>query len=163
MTRRPASTVPTLEIKLLLPKEHVVCAVRGADRRTILRALSAPLVEDLTVTDAEAFLDELAVREEQVTTQIFGGVAFPHARSQSVRRLALTVGVAAAPGLVFSPAAPEPCRLFFLIAVPAAAPTVHLPLLRYLAAFTRQSGLLSRLLEAQTPAQIVRLLCTLKP
>jgi len=147
-----------MEIKRFLPREHVMLGLRGADRRAILRSLSAPLIQELAVTDAEAFLDELETREEQVTTQVTGGVAFPHARSQAVKRLALVVGIATAPGLAFSAADRELCRLFFLIAVPPAAPTAHLPLLRYLSAFVRQGRQVSRLLEAQTPAQAVRLL-----
>jgi len=151
-----------MDIKLILPKEHVVLGLSGADRRAILRSLSAPLVEELTVTDAEAFLDELENREDQVTTQMAGGVAFPHARSQAVGRLALVVGLSKAPGLAFGATAEEPCRLFFLIAVPPAAPTAHLPLLRHLSGFTRQGALVSRLLEASTPAQVVRLLSSFK-
>lgn len=151
-----------MEIKLLLPREHVVLGLGGADRRAILRSLCAPLVQEQAVTDAEAFLDELEAREEQITTQMAGGVAFPHARSQAVGRLALTVGLTTAPGLAFCNAEREPCRLFFLIAVPPAAPTAHLPLLRYLSAFVRQGSQLNGLLKAQTPAQVVRLLSALK-
>jgi mannitol/fructose-specific phosphotransferase system IIA component (Ntr-type) len=151
-----------LQITVFLPKEHVVLGLRGADRRAILRALSAPLVEEQTVTDANVFLDELEAREQQITTQMTGGVAFPHARSQAVKRLALTVGLASAPGLAFSAADREPCRLFFLIAVPPAAPTAHLPLLRYLSAFVRQDRQVGRLLEAHTSLQVVRLLAALK-
>lgn len=152
-----------MEIRLLLPKEHVVLGLQGPNRRALLRALSAPLVAEGVVTDAEAFLDELEIREEQVTTQMTGGVAFPHARSQAVGRLALVVGVATAPGLVFCTTDQEPCRLFFLIAVPPAAPTAHLPLLRCLSAFVRQGSQVSRLLEAPTPTQVVRVLSAFRP
>jgi fructose PTS system EIIBC or EIIC component len=152
----------TMDIKVMLPREHVLLELRGDDRRSILRALSAPLVRENIVIDAEAFLDALDAREEQITTQAPGGIAFPHARSQVVRRLALTVGVATAPGLAFSAVSPERCRLFFLIAVPPAAPTVHLPLLRYLSTFVQEEKRVSRLLEAQTPAQVIRVLAALK-
>jgi PTS system fructose-specific IIC component len=152
-----------MEIRQLLPREHVILGLHGADRRAILRALSAPLLQEQTVTDAEAFLDELETREEQITTQMTGGVAFPHARSQAVGRLALTVGLAPAPGLAFGGSDRERCRVFFLIAVPPAAPTAHLPLLRYLSAFVRQNTQAARLLDARTPAQVVRLLAAAKP
>ena len=163
MTRRTATVVAALDIRPLLPKEHIVLGVCGEERRTILRALCAPLIQEGIVSDAEAFLDELEVREDQVTTQMAGGVAFPHARSHAVKRLALTVGLAAAPGLAFAAADPEPCRVFFLMAVPPASPTAHLPLLRYLGTFIRQGTLLGHLVAAQTPTQIVRLLSTFKP
>ena len=134
----------------------------GADRALILRQLVAPLVADGVVTDVDLLLRELEAREGQVTTQIATGVAFPHARSTTVRRLALTVGMAPEPGLLFSGPERERCRLFFLIAVPASAPTAHLPLLKQLCAIVRQGTHLQRLLEAQTPAQLSRLLTTAK-
>lgn len=163
LMRGPVSAGAGMEIKALLPTGHVVLGLCGTGRRAILRALSAPLVQELAVGGADAFLDELEAREDQIPTQVTGGVAFPHARSQSVGRLALVVGVAAAPGLVFSATDQEPCRLFFLIAVPPAAPTAHLPLLRYLSAFARQGALVSRLLEARTASQVVRLLAAFRP
>ncbi len=147
-----------MDLRLLLPREHVVVHAAVGARRVFLACLAAPLVHDGTVSDLETFLTELEQRERQVTTQVPGGIAFPHARSRCVRRLGLVVGTAAPPGVSFGEEEDEPCRLFFLIAVPASAPTAHLPLLRYLSAFVRQPARVQRLLEARTPAQVVRIL-----
>jgi len=151
-----------MDITPLLPREHVLIGVGGNTQRAILQELAGPLVRDHTIADADRFLQELAARESQVTTQIVGGVAFPHARCQGVRGLALVVGTAPNPGLPFSGPDRELCRLFFLIAVPPSAPTAHLPLLQYLSLLVRHESRVSRLLAAHTPAQAVRLLCGLK-
>jgi mannitol/fructose-specific phosphotransferase system IIA component (Ntr-type) len=147
-----------MDITQLLPREHIVLEAAGADRSDLLRCLLVPLVQDGTIADGEAFLAELELRERQVTTQVPGGVAFPHARSRCVRRLGLVVGTAAAPGVAFAGPGAESCRLFFLIAVPTSAPTAHLPLLRHLSALVRQPARVERLVEARTASQLARIM-----
>lgn len=152
-----------MDIVPLLPREHVLIGLSGETRRAILESLLRPLVQGEALADPERFLAELEVREQQITTQIPGGVAFPHARCHGVKRLALVVGLAPSPGLPFSGPDREPCRLFFLIAVPPSAPTAHLPLLKYLSAFVRQETKVARLLKARTATQALRLLSGLRP
>lgn len=147
-----------MDIKLLLPREHAVLGITASDRAALLACLAAPLIADGTVTDPADFLAEVDRRELQVTTQVPGGVAFPHARSRCVRHLGLVVGTAVAPGIPFSAESGELCRLFLLIAVPLSAPTAHLPLLKHLSGLVRQRVRLARLLAARTPTQVQRLL-----
>lgn len=151
-----------MDIKQLLPKEHVVLHLSGPDRREVLHALTAPLVAAGIVLDRAAFVADVEQREGHVTTQVPGGIAFPHARSATVRRLGLAMGLAAAPGLTFDPGSPEPCRVLFLIAVPAIAPTAHLPLLRHLSQIVRQSQRVDRLLGLRTSAAVVRAMCAFR-
>ncbi|MBT3376556.1 MAG: PTS sugar transporter subunit IIA [Lentisphaerae bacterium] len=151
-----------MDIKVLLPKEHVVLPLRGGTRRDVLGALSAPLFEEGLISDAEVFLDAVEHREDEVTTQLAGGVAFPHARSPFVRRLALTVGIAPPPGLAFNPSLDTPCQLFFLLAIPALAPTSHLPVLQRLANFVHDEKRLSKLLSSETQAQVAKALHAFK-
>ena len=149
-----------MDAKALLPKEHVIIGLAGETPRDILRCLIEPLMREGIVSDDEAFLDALQAREAEVSTQLENGVAFPHARSAAVKRLALTVGLAPATGLAFSPEAESPCRAFFLIAIPAIAPTAHLPLLRRLASFAHTDGKIERLLRARTPGAAARIITT---
>jgi len=151
-----------MDIKALLPKEHVVLNLSGDTRRDLLQALAAPLVADGLVTDEDAFLNAVEHREDEVTTQLAGGVAFPHARSPFVRRLALTVGIAQPPGLIFNPSLETPCQLFFLLAIPALAPTSHLPVLQRLANFVHDEKCLLKLIASTTPALAARCLHTFK-
>jgi mannitol/fructose-specific phosphotransferase system IIA component (Ntr-type) len=147
-----------IDIRALLSREHIVFELAGASRRDILRALTEPLAAESAVTSIEEFLNDLEAREDEITTQIGDRVALPHARSAAVRRLALVVGIADKSGLAFNPEVSETCRLFFLIGVPALAPTAHLPLLQHLANFAHDSQRVARLLAATNHAQVVRCL-----
>jgi mannitol/fructose-specific phosphotransferase system IIA component (Ntr-type) len=74
----------------------------------------------------------------------------------------MAVGFADAPGLVFNPAAGANCRVFFLIAIPAFAPTAHLTLLQHLVHFTNDAKRMEKLLACQTAAQVSNCIVTFK-
>ena len=149
-------------LKALISPDRVVLHLKGGNRREILEALVGTLEKDHILTDADAFIGDLEKREEEITTQVEAGVAFPHARSSAVRRLALVVGIADEPGLVFNPDVSEPCRIFFLIAVPSLAPTAHLPLLQKLANFAHNPKQTKKLLNCDSTTQAVRCLKSFK-
>jgi mannitol/fructose-specific phosphotransferase system IIA component (Ntr-type) len=150
-----------MDLKTLLPKEHILLQTTVRNRQELFQAATAPLVQAGIVTDGPAFVAALEAREEQVTTQVEGGIAFPHARSSVVRRLGLVLVTAPEPGLPFGPAA-QPARLFFCIAVPAIAPTAHLQLLRALADFARTPSRVQRLLEVTMPSRVLRAMATVR-
>ncbi|MCF7854221.1 MAG: PTS sugar transporter subunit IIA [Candidatus Pacebacteria bacterium] len=145
-----------MDIKSLIPASHVLLGLKGETPRDILRNLSKPLAMDNILSDAEAFLDDVERREGQFTTQVDNTVALPHARSNTVRRLACSVGIASDPGLAFNPTENNRCRLFFMLAVPAFAPTAHLPLLQHLANFAHDPERVEKLLDSTTPAKAAR-------
>ena len=151
-----------MDIRTLLPRSHVVLDFAATDRRRAFEQLVAPLVVDGIVADADRFLDALERREDQITTQVEAGIAFPHARSSSVRRLALTVGMAGPDGIDFGGGGSQPLRLLFLIAVPSFAPTAHLPLLQRLANFAHQPERVARLLACNTQSKVVACLARFK-
>jgi len=151
-----------MDLKVLMPRGHVLLNLAGNTRRKMLRALAQPLVDDQIVTDLEAFLDHVERREDQITTQIGKDIAIPHARSATVRRLGLTLGLADEPGLPFNPAAPHPCRFLFLVAIPSFSPTAHLGLLQVLVHFSNDRRRLEKLGDSKTATQAVNALLSFK-
>lgn len=151
-----------MDIKSLIPGSHIMYGIRGQTRRQILAALASPLVDEGVVTEMETFLDDLETREDQYTTQVASAVALPHARSNAVRRLGCTVGITDEP-VTYNPVCELPCRVFFMIAVPAFAPTAHLPLLQHLAGFAHDAVRIEKLLTATSPAKAVQQIIRYKP
>lgn len=148
-----------MDLKVLLPKEHVLFGLPlEISRRELLRTLSAPLAAAGIIGDVELFLDAVELREAEMTTQMSGGTVFPHACSATVQRLAVTVGMVPEPGYQFDSDAAEKGRVFFLIAIPAAAPAAHLPLLTHLAGFITAKGKLEKLLQADSAAAVHKML-----
>ena len=151
-----------MDISTLLPRSHVLLNFTATGRREAFQALVAPLVTDGIVADADRFVKALERRERQITTQVECGIAFPHARSGAVRRLALTVGLCGPEGVDFDGTDSGTLRLLFLIAVPSFAPTAHLPLLQRLANFAHEPARVARLLACNTPAKVVACLTRFK-
>ena len=147
-----------MDLTTLLPRNHILIGFAGDNRLDIFRHLAEPMVNDGIVTDLDGFVADLERREDEITTQVESGIAFPHARSHTVRRLALTVGISHAEGVLFDPHVDEHCRIFFLLAVPAFAPTAHLPVLQRLANFVSDLRQINKLLACKTPAQATRCL-----
>ena len=151
-----------IDLKAMLPKNHFLLHFNAKGQDQIFRTLAQPLVDDGIVTDLDRFIADVAKRESQITTQICKSIAMPHARSDVVRRLGVTVAVADEPGLLYTPGAKSKCRIFFMIAVPSFAPTAHLALLQGLVHFAQDERRVAKLLAAATPAQAATCLTTFK-
>ncbi len=152
-----------MKLKPFVSSDRVVIGLQGAGRREVLEQLIAPLVlAPNLISDPEKFLDDLEAREEQVTTVMDNGVAFPHARSEAVTRLCLTVGLAGPAGIHFKEPSKTVSRLFFCLGVPAFAPTAHIPLLQTLANYARDPKRVERILQSKTASQAAHYLVIYK-
>lgn len=151
-----------MDIRNLLPANHVIVALKAAARRDILTQLSGPLLKDGIVTDLEVFLNDVERREDEISTQITHDIAIPHARSNAVKRLGFAMGIAAEPGFMFDPASGHTCRAFFLVAVPSFAPTAHLKLLQHIVHFANDKKKMAKLLETKTAIQAMNVLVAFK-
>ena len=141
----------------LLPESNVLIGLEGGSRRKILESLSQPLVDSGVVSSKDAFIEDLVLREEQMTTVIAKDIAFPHARTRVVSSLAFVVGILSA-GEKTSFSADTDVRIFFLIAIPHISPASHLPLLQFLANFCKNKARIEQLLKAKKPKAVVRAL-----
>lgn len=146
-----------MELSRLLPPSHLIMNLRGDSPEAIIRTLCQPLADEGAISDLDDFVTKVLEREQIYTTQILENVAFPHAHADQVRTISLVIGLTAPEGIAFAPNTPGKCRLFFLIAVPAAAPEAHLELMANLVDFVMSSKL-QELLDAQSPEQILKLI-----
>ncbi len=79
------------------------------------------------------------------------GVAFPHARTDSVRALVLAIGTCPEP-VVFGD---TPVRLILLIGVPKGAIAEYLDLTSFLARHLRNRPVIDRLMEATNTSEFL--------
>jgi mannitol/fructose-specific phosphotransferase system IIA component (Ntr-type) len=143
-----------------LKVDRIIIGLCGDSHKDIFTTLIQPLIVDQSITDEAVFLSDLLQREEQITTAMEGGIAFPHARSHSVKKLGLVVGITGAEGVDFNPLGGEKIRLFFCIAVPATAPNSHMPLLTALARFSRDQKRLEKLFTYKTPTGVMNFIAS---
>ena len=108
--------------------------------------LSARLVAAGGLGDGTRFSDAVREREQTMSTWLGHGVALPHARTGLARSLALAVG--RSPAGIPWPHAQQSARLIVLVAVPPAAVSEYLFLVRTIMKALGEPGRRGRLLAA---------------
>ena len=109
------------------------------------------LTENPEVIDLAALRDAVFERQRVHPPLLSNGIAFPHARTNSVRSLVLVVATLAKP----IPVGETALRLLFLIGVPKAGVSEYLELTSFLARHLRTGGSLERLSRVTNMAQLL--------
>jgi len=132
----------------------IVPHLTGRDATSAIHELSLALQRAGCVSDWLQFYHAALTREFLLSTDLAAGVAFPHARSTSVRRLAFAFG-RVDPPFLWSPKIPQPAHLVFLVAVPASDSAHYLPLLAGLARLAGLAALRETIQHAPDFLQIL--------
>ena len=133
-------------------EDLVVIGTKSETKEAVIRELAERLVAAGRVTDIDAYLSEVAKREEVMATGIQGGIGIPHGRSESVTAPSVAVATSAA-GIPFG--APDgPAHLIFLIAAPTGADDSHLQILAAIARRVMRDEFREALRNATEPAFI---------
>jgi fructose-specific phosphotransferase system IIA component len=109
------------------------------------------------VKDAERLLIDVKEREELVTTGVGYGVAFPHAKTRSVKGIVIVFG-RSEQGIEFDAMDHKPVNLFFLIAAPEDAIGQHLNVMARLSYLMKSAENRQKLLDAGSPGDVLALM-----
>ena len=151
-----------MKLKPFIKSDRIVIGLKDGDRRSVLAQLIQP-IDDGTLDDPGRFLNDLIRREDELTTVMENGVAFPHARSVVVRRLFIVIGIVNdGSAISFGPDPDIRSKLFFCIGVPAFAPTAHIPLLQALANYVQDENRVEKIVASRIPSEVVKRLSTFK-
>ena len=156
------ATANPVNLKSFITPDRVILGLEAEDRSAAFEQLIEPLLAGDIVVDKALFLEDLERRETEYTTMTDNGIAIPPARSQAVRRLGISVGLGSGKCIQFDPESDTRCQLLFCIAVPAFAPTSHMPLLQAVAKFGRDTTRVEKILVSKTKAVAARYLSSYK-
>jgi mannitol/fructose-specific phosphotransferase system IIA component (Ntr-type) len=131
--------------------------VRARTETEAIDELLASLRNQPDVIDANALRTAVLQRQKVDPPILPMGVAFPHARTDSVRALVLAIGTCPEP-VVFGD---TPVRLILLIGVPKAAIAEYLDLTSFLARHLRNRPVIDRLMEATNMSEFLETLAEL--
>ncbi|HXM25838.1 MAG TPA: PTS sugar transporter subunit IIA [Chthoniobacterales bacterium] len=125
--------------------------VRARTETEAIDELLASLRSQPDVIDANALRTAVLQRQKVDPPILPMGVAFPHARTDSVRALVLAIGTCPEP-VVFGD---TPVRLILLIGVPKGAIAEYLDLTSFLARHLRNRPVIDRLMEATNMSEFL--------
>lgn len=135
----------------------IVPHLAGRDRSSVLQELAQTLQREGRVPELLPFYHAVLNREYLVSTDMEGGIAFPHARLSGVKEVAFAFGRTDEP-MAWGSKGSRTVRLVFLLAVPATDSTQYLLLLSGLARLTKEEGLLKKIYAAQDTFQMLNIL-----
>ena len=132
--------------------DMVILGLEAIDKADATRQLANRLVAAGRVTNIETFLEAVAKREEHFPTGIEGGIAIPHAQSESVTLPSVAIATSTS-GVDFG-AEDGKSHLIFLIAAPANGGSEHLEILGTIAYKVMDEDFRNELLNEKDPAVI---------
>jgi PTS system nitrogen regulatory IIA component len=140
----------------ILP-DHILLYLKGKTKAAAIDELLDMLAAQGKLSNRDTALRDLLNREQAMTTAIPNGIAIPHAKTATVKKLTIAIGIKRS-GLDFDSPLDEKARIIILSLTP---PGKSKPLYEFLLAITAalsDDTLRSQILVAQTSDEIVDLL-----
>ena len=125
-----------IELHALIQPDCIMHPLTADDPHGVIRELVQLLHDRNLIADAEETADAVWAREQQRSTGIGEGLAIPHGRCASLKRVVAAVGWAATP-IEFNAADGNPVQLIVLIVSPPNDTTNHV---QALGAISRKLG-----------------------
>lgn len=146
-----------MKITELLSKESINLQLPRGCKTEILETLLEMMYQTGNISDEKMFRDAIFEREEQFSTGIGDGIAIPHGKSPAVKRATLVAGINRN-GILYKSLDGEPAKLFFMIAAPEGANSIHLNMLARLSSLLIDENFREKLLSAQSPEEFLRII-----
>lgn len=105
--------------------------LKGTDKQSIITELANYAYQQGTISDLEAFIEDLLARENEISTGMGHGFGIPHTQSRHVTQPTIVFGRSSE--VDWGSIDGEPTTCYFLIAVPKEAGGEHLKILQQLA------------------------------
>jgi two-component system, OmpR family, sensor histidine kinase KdpD len=145
-----ASRQPVLS-DLIRPREIVIWN-QPVRKEIALRTLVDAVVGGRGIGDPAAILGLVLKREEEGSTFFNEGVAFPHARVETLEHPVVAMGVTRQGVEDLSPE--KPVEYIFLVLTPAESPDTQVRILGILARISRNRHLLLKIQSCRTPEEV---------
>ena len=132
-------------------------ALKATDKDGVIEELVELVSNSNMVKDSAQLLTDIKERENLVTTGVGYGVAFPHAKTRSVKGIVIAFGRSET-GVDFDAMDHKPVNLFFLIAAPEDAIGAHLNVMARLSYLMKPEENRKKLQEAASPGDVLALM-----
>jgi mannitol/fructose-specific phosphotransferase system IIA component (Ntr-type) len=137
----------------LLDEKQIELELRTRTRDDALCEIVDLLRANGKISDGKKFLDTVIAREQAASTVAEHGIAFPHARTDLVKKIVLGIG-RSKEGVRFEKSE-EPIHLIFVIGVPKQMIQDYLVCVGAIARLAKDDSIRAALLEAKTKAEFI--------
>ncbi|ONI42979.1 hypothetical protein AN396_00005 [Candidatus Epulonipiscium fishelsonii] len=141
-------------MKEMLNEHLISLSLKSTNKIDCIKELALLLKQENAIDNIEEYVADVLKREEQVSTELEDGLAMPHAKSSSVLKPAVAIGISKE-GIVFGE---NKSYLIFLIAMPANAVNEHVNVLADITGKLIEDGVIPNLINANSTSEIIDLL-----
>ncbi len=139
----------------------IIFDLKAASKEGVIEELVDLINLSNMVSDKDMLLKDIKDREELVTTGIGYGVAFPHAKTKSVKGIVIAFG-RSNEGIDFEAIDHKPVNLFFIIAAPEDAIGAHLNVMSRLSYLMKSEENRQTLMTVTSPGEVLELIDQVK-
>jgi len=141
----------------ILNPQCICSPLAAVDKKAVIDELVDVLGSNSMVSDPESLKDAVWSREQTRTTGIGHGLAIPHGKCQSMKKLAIAIGKPANP-IDFEAIDSQPVQLVVLLASPPDKTSDHIQALAQISRMMTDSGFRERIYEATDPNEIFEII-----
>ncbi|MDQ0270371.1 PTS system fructose-specific IIC component [Cytobacillus purgationiresistens] len=146
-----------MRITDLMTEDTILLKMEERTKTEVINRMVEKLDEAGVLYNRQEFLQSVLKREEQSTTGFGNGIAIPHAKSKSVKKVTIAFAKSVE-GVHFESLDGKPVNLLFMIAVPENANQTHLDILAKLATVLMKDDARIELLKAESTDKIREIL-----
>ena len=151
--------MPNTNIADYIKVEAIELELKSKNKNSVIRELYEKIRKLGIVKDEDLALKALFVREEMGSTGIGKNVALPHAKTEAVEDLIITVGISRE-GIEYGAIDEENVNIFFMFVCPMDRNQAYLKTLARISRLIREDRFREDLMKAKTPEEIVEIIST---
>jgi fructose-specific phosphotransferase system IIA component len=140
----------------LITTEVVKVPLRSRDKTGVIEELVQVLVDAGKIMDRENVLGAIHKREAMGSTGLEFGIAVPHAKTEAVKEIIMSIGIAPQ-GIEFDAIDGKPSTLFFMILAAPDQSGPHIEALAEIAKLSKSKAVLSTLIAATSAEEVVEI------
>lgn len=133
--------------------------LKSKDKKTIIKEIFEQIANCDEIIDKNKCYEDLLEREKLGSTGIGEGFAIPHAKTDGVKDIILTVGISKTP-IEYDAIDGKKVNIFFMFLSPNELSQEYLILLAKISRYIRQENFKTQLLNARTPEEIWEILAS---
>ncbi len=141
----------------LVDERAITTNLESLDKNGVLEELVDLLVKSGKVKDRDRALADVLEREAKVSTGLEKGVAMPHAKTGTVDKLCMAIGISK-DGVDFDSIDGEYSYIFFMLLAPPGSAGPHVEALSLVSRFVTPPGVREKLKKAETPDDIINII-----
>ena len=142
-----------------MSEDRIIIDLKSREKEEVFEEMAPLFVADnvIDADELDEFIEGLKEREKLTATGMQDGIAVPHAKSPSVHKIALELGISKE-GVNFESMDGQPSKYIFMIAAPKGTKEEHLDLLAMISELSYSEEVLEKLSQAQTKSEVLEIL-----